>query len=61
MYDAAVRNVLDVRGSAVNAVSCLERCIQTRSPAVRKEELKLDRVQGKAIRPCLLLATLSSV
>lgn len=57
---AAVRNVLDVRGSAVNAVSCLECCVQTWSPAVRKDRLKLDKVQGKAIRPCLLLATLSS-
>ena len=60
MYDAAMRNVLHVSGSAVKAGLCLECCIQTWSPAVRKDELKLDEAQRKSIRPFFLPITLSS-
>lgn len=60
MYDGAMRNALHVRGSAVKTVLCLECCIQTWSPAVRKDELKLDQAQRKVIRPCFLHITLAS-
>jgi len=60
VYDAAMRNVLHVRGSAVKAVLCLECCVQTWSPSVRKNELQLDRAQRKTVRSCFLPITLSS-